>query len=58
VQRWFANEVAEASKADQYEAVACSACGLVHLVNPTTGKVLPVMSNRSPSNSFSVLPKG
>jgi hypothetical protein len=27
------------SKADTYEAVACTACRRVHLVNPTTGKV-------------------
>jgi hypothetical protein len=40
VQRWFANEVPEASMGDQYETVVCPACALVHLVNPTTGKVL------------------
>jgi len=26
--------------ADSYEAVACPACGRVHLVNKTTGKML------------------
>src|SRR5262245_64452887 len=31
VQRWFADEVSEASKGDQYETVACPACALVHL---------------------------
>ena len=32
--------IAEELPADTYEAVACTACGRLHLVNPTTGKVL------------------
>jgi hypothetical protein len=32
--------VAEELPADTYEAVACTACRRLHLVNPTTGKVL------------------
>jgi hypothetical protein len=44
VQRWFANEAPAAGEADQYEAVTCPACGRVHLVSPTTGKVLGVQA--------------
>jgi hypothetical protein len=32
--------IAEELPADTYEAVACTACRRIHLVNPTTGKVL------------------
>jgi hypothetical protein len=34
--------IAEELPADTYEAVACTACQRVHIVNPTTGKVLGV----------------
>ena len=36
VQGFIAEEVAD----DIYESVTCLACRQVHLVNPTTGKVL------------------
>jgi hypothetical protein len=35
----------------QYETVACPACALVHLVNPTTGKVLGVLPPAGASES-------
>lgn len=39
VQGWIADDPAE--RADEsYEAIACTACTRVHLVNPKTGKVL------------------
>jgi hypothetical protein len=38
--------IAEELPADTYEAVACTACRRVHLVNPTTGgrSALPIVS--------------
>jgi hypothetical protein len=38
VQGFVAEEVSEDSEV--YETVTCNACQQVHLVNPTTGKVL------------------
>ena len=39
VQGWSADEV-PAGDPDIYEAVTCTACQQVHLVNPATGTVL------------------
>jgi len=39
VQVWLP-ETAPADRADSYEVVTCPACGRVHLVNKTTGKML------------------
>jgi hypothetical protein len=38
VQAWFADDGSEDS--ESYETVTCTACSLVHLVNPKTGKTL------------------
>src|SRR3954466_7402267 len=38
VQGWTADEVSADS--DQYEAITCTACLRVHLVNPANGKVM------------------
>jgi hypothetical protein len=40
VQGWLADDPSEASDDDAYEAVSCTACTRVHLVNPKTGVVL------------------
>ena len=34
------NDSDNADSADSYEAVTCPACGRMHLVNKTTGKML------------------
>jgi hypothetical protein len=39
VQGWIADDPTE-SEADNYEAVTCTACTRIHLVNPKTGRVL------------------
>ncbi len=39
VQGWSAEEVPD-DDMDTYEAVQCTACARLHLVNPRTGKVL------------------
>jgi hypothetical protein len=39
VQGWAAEEVSP-DQADIYETVTCIACQQVHLVNPSTGRVL------------------
>jgi len=39
VQGWVATEASEAGD-DVYETVTCTACRQLHLVNPTTGRVL------------------
>jgi hypothetical protein len=39
VQAWFADEISENGN-DVYDSVTCTACRNVHLVNPTTGRVL------------------
>ena len=39
VQVWLP-ETAPTERTDSYEAVTCPACGRVHLVNTTTGKML------------------
>jgi hypothetical protein len=38
VQGWSADDVTEES--DTYDAVTCTACGQLHFVSQTTGKVL------------------
>jgi hypothetical protein len=38
VQAWFAEDGSE--NGEHYETVTCTACSLVHLVNPKTGKML------------------
>ena len=38
VQGWTAEEVSPDS--DQYEAITCTACLAVHLVNPNAGKLI------------------
>jgi hypothetical protein len=38
VQDWAAEDVSQ--NGDTYQAVTCGACAKVHLVNPSTGKVL------------------
>jgi len=37
VQGWIADEPISG---EAYEAVTCTACGRVHLINPKTGKIL------------------
>jgi hypothetical protein len=39
VQGWGADDVSDDAR-ETYETVNCQACRQVHLVNPTTGKVL------------------
>jgi hypothetical protein len=39
VQGWVADDPTERGD-DQFEPVTCNACTRIHLVNPTTGKVL------------------
>jgi hypothetical protein len=39
VQGWIADDPTE-GEAETYEAVTCTACTRVHLVNPETGRVL------------------
>jgi hypothetical protein len=39
VQGWIADDSTE-GEAESYEAVTCTACTRVHLVNPKTGLVL------------------
>ena len=39
VQSWSAEEVCS-NEDDQYEAITCTACQAVHLVNPGTGKIV------------------
>jgi hypothetical protein len=39
VQGWIADDPSE-GEAETYEAVTCTACTRVHLVNPETGRVL------------------
>jgi hypothetical protein len=39
VQGWVADDPAT-DQHDTYESVVCTACRQVHLVNPSTGKVL------------------
>jgi hypothetical protein len=41
VQGWVADDPSE-GEAEIYEAVICTVCTRVHLVNPKTGKVLGV----------------
>jgi hypothetical protein len=36
---------------DGYESVACVACGLVHLVDPATGKVVGGDTEQPPKDS-------
>lgn len=40
VQGWFADDPAYADADDTYEAVLCTACAKLHLINPKTGKTL------------------
>jgi hypothetical protein len=39
VQAWFADDGSE-HDGEAYETVTCTACRMVHLVNPRTGKTL------------------
>jgi hypothetical protein len=39
VQGWIADEPAD-DDAETYESITCLACAQVHLVNPTTGRVI------------------
>ena len=39
VQGWLESEPAADREADLYEAVTCTACARVHLVNPRTGRL-------------------
>jgi hypothetical protein len=39
VQGWVADDASEDTR-ETYETVSCPACRQVHLVNPTTGRVL------------------
>jgi hypothetical protein len=39
VQGWIADDPTD-GEADTYEAMTCTACTRVHLVNPKTGKVV------------------
>jgi hypothetical protein len=39
VQGWIADDPTE-HEAETFEAVTCTACTRVHLINPKTGKVL------------------
>jgi len=39
VQGWIADDPAE-SEAESYEAVTCTACTRLHLINPKTGRML------------------
>ena len=39
VQGWVADDPTEHGE-DHFEAVTCTACTRIHLVNPTTGRVL------------------
>jgi hypothetical protein len=41
VQGWTADDVSEEA-GETYETVSCHACRQVHLVNPSTGRVLGV----------------
>ena len=43
VQGWTASETVE--RADVYETVQCLACGAVHLVKPSSGKVIVASGN-------------
>ena len=47
VQGWVADDPTE-GEAETYEAVTCTACTQVHLVNPKTGKVLGLTKIRPP----------
>ena len=38
VQGWFADDPARAEADDTYEAVLCTACAKLHLINPKTGR--------------------
>jgi len=40
VQGWFADDPEREDADDTYEAVLCSACTKLHLVNPKTGKTV------------------
>ena len=40
VQGWFADDPSSANGNEVYEAVVCTACTRVHLVNPKTGKTI------------------
>jgi len=40
VQGFLAEDVSENAAPEDYQVVTCIACQQVHLVNPTTGKVL------------------
>ena len=40
VQGWFADDSARADTNDTYEAVLCTACTKLHLINPKTGRTL------------------
>ena len=40
VQGWFADDPGRADADDTYEAVLCTACTKLHLINPKTGRVL------------------
>ena len=40
VQAWVADDPADVGDGDSYQPVTCLACTRLHLVNPTSGKVL------------------
>jgi hypothetical protein len=40
VQGWFADDPTRADANDSYEAVLCTACTKLHLINPKTGRTL------------------
>jgi DNA-directed RNA polymerase subunit RPC12/RpoP len=40
MQGWVADDRSDGEDDTHYEEIACIACGLLHLVNPKTGKVL------------------
>ena len=40
VQGWFADDPTREDAHDTYDAVLCTACTKLHLVNPKTGKTL------------------
>jgi hypothetical protein len=46
VQGWIAENPSE-PESESYEAVTCTACARVHLVDPRTGKILGSEKNKA-----------
>jgi hypothetical protein len=40
VQGWFADDPVRTDADDTYESLICTACTMLHLINPKTGRVL------------------